>query len=79
MYARYQMSHRESHFKIIKIILRYLNETSQHGLWFPKGSTCSLASFYDSDFAGCKSDRKITSDTCHLFGNYLLSWHNKKQ
>ena len=33
----------------------------------------------DSDFSGCKSDTKSTTGTCHLFGNCLISWHNKKQ
>lgn len=57
----------------------YLNGTSHHGLWFPKGSECSLVGFSDSDFSGWKSDRESNSGTCHLFVNCLLSWHNKKQ
>ncbi|MCH88858.1 putative gag-pol polyprotein [Trifolium medium] len=44
-----------------------------------RGSACSLVGFSDSDFAGCRSDRKSTSGTCHLFGNCLVSWHSKKQ
>lgn len=40
--ARYQASPKDSHFKIVKHILRYLNGTSNHGLWYPKGSACSL-------------------------------------
>lgn len=32
MCARFQTSPRESHFKIIKHILRYLNGTANHGL-----------------------------------------------
>ena len=56
----------------------YINGTSHHGLWYPKGSACSLVGYSDSDFVGCNSDRKITSGTCHLFGSYLVSWHNKK-
>ena len=33
----------------------------------------------DADFAGCKIDRKNTSDTCHFLGHSLVSWFNKKQ
>lgn len=58
MCARYQASPVESHFKIVKIILRYLNGTSHHILWLPKGSACRLVGFSDYDFAGCKLDRK---------------------
>lgn len=79
MCAKYQASPRGSHFKTVRIILRYLNGTSQHGLWFPKGSTCSLVGCSDSDFSGCMSDKKSTSGICHLFGNFLVSWHSKKQ
>jgi len=35
--------------------------------------------YYDSDFAGCKIDRKNTNGTCHLLGSSLISWHSKKQ
>jgi len=38
-----------------------------------------LVGYSDSDFAGCKLDRKGTSFTCHLLGSSLISWHNKKQ
>jgi len=48
-------------------------------LWYPKGSTCSLISYTDSDFAGCKTERKSTSETCHIRGNALVSWSCKKQ
>lgn len=50
-----------------------------HTLWFPKGSKCILVGFSDSDFAKCKSYRKSTSDTCHIFVKYLVSSHNKKK
>lgn len=73
MYARYQTSPKEFHFKIVELILRYLNGTSQHCLWYPKGSPCSLLGFFYFDFVGCKSDRKSACGTCHLFGSYLVS------
>lgn len=79
MCARYQASHRDSHFKIIKRILRYLNKTSHHGIWYTTSNVYNLVGFSNSDFAGCKSDRKNTSGICHLFGRCLVSWHNKKQ
>jgi hypothetical protein len=77
--ARYQSCPKESHLKAVKRILRYLNGTSQFGLCYPKGHECSLVGYSDSDFAGCKLDRKSTSGTCHLFSNSLVSWHSKKQ
>jgi hypothetical protein len=79
MCARYQAFPKESHLKIAKIIFRYVSVTANFGLWYPKGSHCYLVGFSDSNFASCKSDRKSTSGTCHLFGNCLISWHSKKQ
>nr|KYP33179.1 Copia protein [Cajanus cajan] len=39
----------------------------------------NLVGYSDSDFAGCKIDRKSTSGTCHFIGSTLVSWHSKKQ
>ncbi|RVW49495.1 hypothetical protein CK203_092796 [Vitis vinifera] len=38
-----------------------------------------LIGFSDADFAGCRVERKSTSDTCHFLGHSLVSWHSKKQ
>ena len=45
----------------------------------PRGSSCCLVGFSDSNFAVFKSDQKSKSGTCNLFGNCLISWHSKKQ
>ena len=77
--ARYQANPKESHLSAVKRIMRYLIGTINIGLWYPKGISCSLTGYSDSDFAGCKTDRKSTSGTCHLIGPALVSWHSKKQ
>ncbi|XP_050915544.1 secreted RxLR effector protein 161-like [Lathyrus oleraceus] len=77
--VRYQSTPKESHLKVVKRIFRYLHGTLNYGFWYSKGSDCSLVSYTDSDFVGCKSDRKSTSGTCHIFSNSLVSWHSKKQ
>ena len=79
MCARYQANPKESHLSAVKRIMRYLIGTPNMGLWYPKGSSCYLTGYSDSDYGGCKKDRKSTSGTCHLLGNSLISWHSKKQ
>lgn len=79
MCARFQSCPKESHLKSVKRILRYLRGTSKYGLWYSKESDFSLVGYFDSDFVGCKSDKKRTSGTCHFFSNSLVSWHSKKQ
>jgi hypothetical protein len=63
----------------VKRIFRYLVHTPNLGLWYPKGSTFDLLGYSDSDYAGCKVDRKSTSGTCQFLGRSLLSWGSKKQ
>jgi hypothetical protein len=64
MCARFQASSRESHLKATKIILRYLKHTQNVGLWYPKGAKFEFVGYLDSDYAGCKVERKSTSGTC---------------
>ncbi len=77
--ARYQSCPKESHMKCVKRIMKYLVGTIDVGLWYPKGSSLALVGYSDSDFAGCKLDRKSTSGTCCLLGSSLISWFSRKQ
>nr|KYP33178.1 Copia protein [Cajanus cajan] len=77
--ARYQSNPKESHLSALKRIMRYLLGTINLGLWYPKNMPFNLVGYSDSDFAGCKIDRKSTSGTCHFIGSTLVSWHSKKQ
>ena len=69
----------EAHLVAVKRILRYLKHTLSIGLWYPKGARFQLVGYSDSDYAGCKIDRKYTSGGCHLLGRSLMSWTSKKQ
>jgi hypothetical protein len=79
MCARYQSNPRECHLVAVKRILRYLVSAPCFGIWYPKGSTFDLIGYSDSDYAGCKVDRKSTSGTCQFLGRSLVSWSSKKQ
>ena len=63
----------------VKRILRYLEFTQNIGLWCPNGAHFDLVGFSDSDYAGCKVDRKNTSGGCQFLGRSLVSWSSKKQ
>jgi hypothetical protein len=79
MCARFQSNPKKAHLRAVKRILRYLRHTPSVGLWYPKGATFDLIDYTDSDYAGCKIDRKSTSGGCHLLGRSLVSWTSKKQ
>ena len=77
--ARFQSDPRESHLGAVKRILRYLKGTQNIGLWYARNSTLTLNGYTDSDFAGCKIDRKSTSGACQFLGSNFISWFSKKQ
>jgi hypothetical protein len=79
MCARFQANPKECHLMVVKRILRYLVYTPYLDLWYPKGSTFNLLGYFDSDYAGCKVDRKSTSGTYQFLGRSLVSWSSKKQ
>jgi hypothetical protein len=79
MCARYQSDPRECHLVAVKRILRYLVAMPCFGIWYPKGSTFDLIRYANSNYAGCKVDRKSTSGMCQFLGRSLVSWSSKKQ
>jgi len=78
MCARFQSAPKESDYNAAKRILKYLQGTKEVGLWYPSNISLSLTGYFNSDFAGCKIDRKSTSGTYHLLGSSLISWQCKK-
>jgi hypothetical protein len=79
MWARFQAAPKECHFTTIKRIMRYLKNSPNIGLSYPKGAQIERVGYWDSDYAGCKVDRKSTSGGCQLLGCSLVSWSSKKQ
>jgi hypothetical protein len=73
MCARFQSDPKECHLVVVKQILRYLVSMPCFGIWYPKGSTVNLIGYSDSDYVGCKVDRKSTSRTYHFLGRSLVS------
>ncbi|GJS56255.1 retrovirus-related pol polyprotein from transposon TNT 1-94 [Tanacetum coccineum] len=49
------------HLKEVKWIFRYLRQSYNMGLWYPKDSGFELIAYSDADHAGCKDDCKSTS------------------
>src|SRR6185312_15195820 len=79
MCAGFQANPKECHLMAVKRILRYLVFTPNLCLWYPKGSSFDLLGYSDSDYAGCKVDRKSTTGTCQFLDRSLVAWSSKKQ
>ncbi|KAI3718424.1 hypothetical protein L6452_19295 [Arctium lappa] len=72
--ARFQANPKESHLHFVKRIFRYLKGTKNIGLWYPENSGFDLVAYTDSDYGGCKLDRKSTSGSCQFLGGKLVLW-----
>nr|GEV03844.1 retrotransposon protein, putative, unclassified [Tanacetum cinerariifolium] len=78
--ARYQAKQLEKHRTAIKWNFRYLKDTINMGLWYPKDTGFELTSFSYSDHTGRLDSHKSTSSGIRfLGGNKLVSWSSKKQ
>ncbi|GJT36699.1 retrovirus-related pol polyprotein from transposon TNT 1-94 [Tanacetum coccineum] len=78
--AHYQAKPTEKHLTTVKRIFRYLKDSINMGLWYPKDTGFELTAFSDSDHAGCLDSRKSTSGGIQfLGGDKLVRWSSKKQ
>jgi hypothetical protein len=69
----------EDHMNALRRILRYIQGTSQYGLYLYHSSTTSLISYTDADWGGCPDTRRSTSGYCVFLGDNLISWSSKRQ
>ncbi|GKF34357.1 uncharacterized mitochondrial protein-like protein [Tanacetum coccineum] len=77
--ARFQVTPKASYLHAVKRIFRYLKHQPKLGLWYPRDSPFELKAFSDSDYAGARLDRKLTTGRCQFLGRRLISWQCKKQ
>ncbi|GJR48766.1 retrovirus-related pol polyprotein from transposon TNT 1-94 [Tanacetum coccineum] len=66
--ARYQAKPAEKHLTVVKRIFRYLKDSINMGLWYPKDAGFELTAFSDSDHACCLDSRKSTSGGIQFLG-----------
>ena len=77
--ARFQAAPKESYLIAVKRIIRYINGTSDYGIWYSRDSNECLARYLDANWAKCIDDRKSTSNGCFYLGNNFVSWMSKKK
>ncbi|GJX01864.1 hypothetical protein Tco_0185777 [Tanacetum coccineum] len=66
--ARYQARPTVKHLKEVKRIFRYLRQSYNMGLWYPKDSGFELIAYSDADHAGCKDDCNKHISDCKFLG-----------
>jgi len=69
----------DSHWAVVKRILRYFKGTTSYGFHITRGSSFALHGFTDADWAGSIDDCKSTGGYLVFFGQTLISWKSGKQ
>lgn len=69
----------DSHWSLVKHILRYISGTFHHSLLFTKFDNLELVAYCDTDWGADLDDRQSTIGFCINFGSNLVRWGAKKQ
>ena len=77
--SRYMENPTELHLQVAKRVLRYLQGTTEFGIFYRKGGDDELVTYTDSDHAGDLDERKSTSGYVFLLSSGAISWSSKKQ
>ena len=77
--SRYMEDPKQSHWKAIKRILRYIQGTKSLGLFYSSTTDYNLVGYSDSDWCGDVDDRKSTSGYLFFMGETAFTWYSKKQ
>ena len=79
MCSMYQAEPKMSHLTRVKMILKYINSTSDYGILYSHSESSMLIGYCDADWVGSADDGKSTSEGYFFMRNNLISWFNKKQ
>ncbi|XP_034695764.1 secreted RxLR effector protein 161-like [Vitis riparia] len=78
MLGRYQSNPGIDHWKAVKKVLRYLQETKDYMLTYRRTDNLEIIGYFDSHYAGCKDTRKSTSGKIIINrvhnGEFMSEW-----
>ena len=77
--ARYWVNPKELYLKLVKRIIKYVNETLDYSLWYPFDSPLVIIDYFVVDEAKNVEDRRSTLGASFFVSDYLVAWLSKKQ
>ncbi|XP_074371016.1 secreted RxLR effector protein 161-like [Apium graveolens] len=78
MLGRYLSNPGMEQCKAVKRVLRYLKKTKDYMLTYRKFDHLEIIGYSDSDFGGCKDERKSTSGYVYLLVGGAILWRSAK-
>nr|XP_040256272.1 uncharacterized mitochondrial protein AtMg00810-like [Aegilops tauschii subsp. strangulata] len=69
----------DSHWNLVKRILRCIRGTMAFGLTLTASCSTEMVAYSDADWAGCPNTRRSMSGYCVYLGPSLISWSSKRQ
>ncbi|XP_074323341.1 secreted RxLR effector protein 161-like [Apium graveolens] len=79
MLERYLSNPVMEQWKAVKRVLQYLKKTKDYLLTYKKSDHLEIIGYSDSDFGGCKDERKSTSGYIYLLASGAILWRFSKQ
>ena len=76
--GRYLSDPSQSHWKVDKKVLKYLQGTKDFMLTYRHTDTLKVVSFSDSDYADCVDDKQSTYGYIFMMAEEVVSWKNVK-
>lgn len=70
---------RQQHEAQLKGILRYVHDTTSHGLLLCASLSLDVTTYSDADWAGCPDTRRSMLGFCVFLSDSLVSWSSKRQ
>lgn len=70
---------RAKHLEAVHRVLRYLQLTKAHGIFFPSQIQLVIKGYSDNDWGGCALTRRSVGGYAFLLGSAVVSWRSKKQ
>ena len=77
--SQFLQTPRHLHLATVRRIIRYVQDTSTRGLFFPTGNSTHLVANSDADWAGCEDTCRSITSWCVFLGDALISWKSNKQ
>jgi hypothetical protein len=77
--SRYMSAPQQPHLDVVWHIFRYINNTKQYGILYPKSTTTAITGFTDIDWGADIETCRSTGGYFFMMGSGPITWQSKRQ